>query len=132
MVLSPERSCRRLLVKCASRVTLLCLRVRHICLFGLDCILFHPVDPRTACFWQVFISEFLLHTQSAASFNIKLLDQQQLMMDSFKIAMAKLQTLGQPSNLIDCSDVRVLSFNPKSTNGPVKGRPCSQGLHRVY
>ncbi|PPQ74381.1 hypothetical protein CVT26_000683 [Gymnopilus dilepis] len=44
-------------------------------------------DPRTACFWQAMINN------------------QQLMMAEFKAAMAKLQVLGQPRTLIDCSDV---------------------------
>ncbi|CAA7268285.1 unnamed protein product [Cyclocybe aegerita] len=44
-------------------------------------------DPRTACIWQAMV------------------DNQLLMQIAFKAAMAKLKTLGQPSNLIDCSDV---------------------------
>ncbi|KAF8890795.1 manganese peroxidase 1 [Gymnopilus junonius] len=44
-------------------------------------------DPRTACTWQSFVNN------------------QQKMVTEFKAAMAKLQVLGQPRNLIDCSDV---------------------------
>lgn len=44
-------------------------------------------DPRTACLWQAMIND------------------QTRMQFLFRAAMAKLQTLGQPSNLIDCSDV---------------------------
>ncbi|KAH9477181.1 Versatile peroxidase VPL1 [Psilocybe cubensis] len=55
-------------------------------------------DPRTACLWQGMVNN------------------QNLMMNSFKAAMAKLQVLGQ-RNLIDCSDVVPI---PKTFTGPIK------------
>ncbi|KAF5319298.1 hypothetical protein D9619_008342 [Psilocybe cf. subviscida] len=56
-------------------------------------------DPRTACFWQAMVND------------------QTRMQTEFKAAMAKLQVLGQPRNLIDCSDVVPV---PAPFAGPIK------------
>ncbi|KAF5329228.1 hypothetical protein D9619_009314 [Psilocybe cf. subviscida] len=56
-------------------------------------------DPRTACLWQSMIND------------------QTRMQTQFKAAMAKLQVLGQPKTLIDCSDVVPV---PAPFAGPIK------------
>lgn len=56
-------------------------------------------DPRTSCLWQ------------------NMINNQATMASQFKAAMAKLQVLGQPSTLIDCSDVVPV---PAAFAGPIK------------
>lgn len=90
-------------------------------------------DPRTACLWQEMISTSSEPSQSAPPLT-SAADDQTRVQTQFKAAMHKLELLGQPDTLVDCSDVR-LNFStiaslfliiPRSL-GHSRSRPVHRG-----
>lgn len=61
-------------------------------------------DSRTACLWQAMISTYPHLSRRSPSLT-RMTDDQTRMQTQFKAAMSKLELLGQPSTLVDCSDV---------------------------
>lgn len=88
-VLSPVKSSRLSLGRCAFRVTSSSpvVSAYQKCVVTLLRSTMFVADPRTACLWQAMVND------------------QTRMQTQFKAAMSKLEVLGQPRNLVDCSDV---------------------------
>ena len=77
-------------------------------------------DPRTACFWQAFVSKSWITWGYGLLSDTKIypIDEEAVMTTAFKIVMAKMQVLGQNlSKLVDCSEVIPTS---KTFTGPIK------------
>lgn len=69
-------------------------------------LIFVSTDSRTACLWQAMISTYILSSPQPPSLSLTTkADDQTRMQTQFKAVMHKLELLGQPDTLVDCSDV---------------------------